>query len=340
MAARSSAGGNLFTYSLEACSAATRPVIEALLQMAEQDPYPVGHTSSYWREWGERNVIARDGAALTLQGVGIGGVGKRRLAGRALGVLERLSYRSVTSRLSTYRTVWRLTTRLARDLSCRLTFDVWKYSVVLAVLSDHWRQYGLSPRTFALIGDGHGFLGALIRRYLPGIHVYCIDLPKTLVFQVRAHSLTDPGASIALLASGQPLRDEHAAVTVVLPQDIERISDEIDCAINVASMQEMTAFSIASYFAFLRRRSTPQSRLYCVNRLRKELPGGEIASFTEYPWRRDDQIFIDGVCPYYTHFLAPYTGRNGPTIFGVRVPWVNSFDGVHVHRLVRLVPER
>lgn len=41
-----------------------------------------------------------------------------------------------------------------------------------------------------------------------------------------------------------------ADITFALPYEIERIADDIDCAINIASMQEMTEFSIAGYFAF------------------------------------------------------------------------------------------
>lgn len=79
-----------------------------------------------------------------------------------------------------------------------------------------------------------------------------------------------------------------ADVVFALPQDIEIISDQIDCAVNIASMQEMKPSSIQAYFAFLRKRSGPGSRFYCVNRLHKELPGGEVASFYDYPWRQDD----------------------------------------------------
>lgn len=104
---------------------------------------------------------------------------------------------------------------------------------------------------------------------------------------------------------------------------MERIAEEIDCAISIASMQEMNEVSIAAYFTFLRWRSKPSSRFYCVNRLQKELPGGEVTSFYAYPWREDDEVFMDGPCPYYTHFFAPYTIPNGPRLFGVRVPFIN-----------------
>jgi len=58
--------------------------------------------------------------------------------------------------------------------------------------------------------------------------------------------------------------------------------------------QKMRESSIASYFSFLRKRSAPNSHFYCLNRERKELSGGEVASFLYYPWDRKDRIFLDG----------------------------------------------
>lgn len=311
------------------------PVIDALLDVVERDPFPEGYTSSYWHEYGAKNTVGRQDGRLILQPYGIGTVERPGLRGRAMHWCERLSYWPLTARLRDYPSVWQTTKQLARDLSCGLTFDVWKFSVILWILVDHWRAHQLSPRTFAMIGDGHGFLGALIRRYLPGVRLYCIDLPKTLVFQAHLHERAGRGATMAVLSTGSA---PGADVTFVLPQDVERIAEPIDCAINIASMQEMNAATIRAYFAFLRRRSTPHSRFYCANRVEKVLPGGEMARFHEYPWHEDDDVFLDGPCPYYRHFLSPERARNGPTVFGRRVPLVNYFDGIHRHRLVRLAP--
>lgn len=64
--------------------------------------------------------------------------------------------------------------------------------------------------------------------------------------------------------------------------------------------------------------------------------GGEVSAFGEYPWRPNDEIFLDELCPYYTHYLAWKTNPEGPRLVGVRMPFTNYFDGVHRHRLVRL----
>ena len=309
------------------------PVIEELLQIIEKDPLPDAHTSSHWKLFGRETIVARHGDELILKGYGFESTQGSALAGMAK-AFERLSYREVTARIDSYNSVWRTARGLARDLSFDLTFYVWRQAVALAVLVDHWSTYNLAPRTFALIGDGHGFLGALIHRWLPESRVYCIDLPKILIFQARTHELAKGAGRMATITRSSGVGEAN---TIFVPaQNIEAVSDDIDCAINMASMQEMNDFSISAYFTFLRRRSTPQSRFYCVNRLSKELPQGEIATFNDYPWSKDDEVFFDGSCPYYTHFIGPSTLSRGPRLLGVRVPFINYFDGIMMHRLVHL----
>ncbi len=308
------------------------PTIETLLALVETDPYPSAFTSSYWREHGARNVVERRAGVLKLDDRGIGEVRPPHPLRRPLQIIERFSYRDVTRPLRSYPEVWRLAKRLARELGFGLTFDVWKYAVVASILTDHWASGGLQPRMFVMIGDGHGFLGALLLRLRGGGRLYCVDLPKALVFQARTHERTNPRARLGVLGKG----DRDADVWFVVPQDVESIADTVDCCVNIASMQEMNEYTIETYFRFLRRRSTPTSRFYCANRKRKTLPGGEVSAFESYPWQPDDEIFLDEPAPYYRHYVAKSTRPEGPRVLGVRVPFVNAFEGEHRHRLVRL----
>ncbi len=312
--------------------------MDSLLDLVATDPLPRAHTSSHWEQFGRDTVVRRRGDDIVLEARGFEPIVRRGVAGRVVNLLERLSYRRVTSSLHSYPSVWKTATHLARDLSGSPTFNVFKSAVAFALLVDHWTRYRLSPKTFAVIGDGYGFLGALIRRCLPDTRVYCVDLPKPLVFQARTHRSADPEVRMSVVLTTGPY--DSADVMFVMPQAIERISDTLDCAINIASMQEMNTFSIRAYFKFLRERSAPQSRFYCVNRRHKVLPGGEVAAFADYPWQGDDEIFADGPCPYYTHFFGWPTLPDGPRLWGRRVPLVNHFEGVHMHRLVRLTPTR
>ena len=314
------------------------PVIESLLEIADQDPLPVAHTSSHWQHHGGETIVQRQGDQLLLRSSGFTAHSKTGLLGKLLYGLERLSYTTVTNRLRSYPSVWHEAKKLARDLRVDLTRHEWSNAVVLAFIVDHLNDFNLSPKTFALIGDGEGFFGALLYRYFrqSKIRIYSIDLPRILVFQACTYEKSDPRITLAVLPSNS--QSGATEVTFVHPNHIEQIPGEIDCAVNVVSMQEMNSFSIESYFTFLRQRSTSRSRFYCVNRLRKEMPKGEISDFFEYPWRTDDQVFIDGSCPYFTHFFEWHTYPEGPRFLGIRVPLLNYFSGPSWHRLVRLAP--
>ena len=200
-----------------------------------------------------------------------------------------------------------------------MTFDTWKQTVALSYVLDHCHLNGLAPQTFAVIGDGPGFLSTLIRRQFPNSKIYCIDLPKILIFQAQAHMLSQPDVSMSILSAPHINTTD---VTFVQPKDIQKLPETIDCAFNICSMQEMDSHSIEEYFKFLRERSVSTSRFYCVNRLSKKMPDGQIINFLSYPWHQEDLIFMDG----------------GPRAFGVRIPLVNYFDGPIHHRLVHLDP--
>lgn len=310
-------------------------VIETLLEAVEQDRSGTAGASSHWHQHADKTLATWVEGRLVLRASGFSTLAHPRIGGRVLGVLERLSYWRVTASMRHFSQVWKMGCRLARELSGGPDFHVFNQVCALAVLADHWDANRLSPSTFALIGDGEGFLGALIARWLPTARLYAIDLPKGLVFQASLHARAHPLRARSVFDGTEA---GPSATVFVRPQAIEQIPGPIDCAINMASMQEMTTDSIAAYFTLLRGRSRPWSRFYCVNRLKKTLVGGEVSSFSEYPWQVDDAVFLDGLCPYYTHYWAPYTRPEGPHILGRRIPCLNYFDGPHVHRLVHLAP--
>jgi hypothetical protein len=305
-------------------------VLDELLGIVERDPLPDADVSSHWRAYGARTVVERGAAGLVLRASGFQTLHRLGPAGQVLSRLERLSYLAVTARSRSYRQVWGDAAALARSLGADPDFYVFKSACALALIRDHCAEAGLRPRAVMLIGDGEGFLGALLRRVWPGTTIWSADLPKQLVFQARTHAAADPDARLAV----GPERDGD--VRFVLPADIEAIPPRIDLAVTIASLQEMSARSVHAYFACLRRRGHEGSRFYCVSRAEKILPGGEVSRFTDYPWSDADRVFVDGVCPYHTHYLSRRTGPRGPRVAGVRVPFVNHFDGVHLHRLAHL----
>jgi hypothetical protein len=179
------------------------PVITSLLQMAEKDPLPADHTSSHWRHYGQKIVVQRRGDELVLRESGFTAQSRTNLLGKLLYSAERLSYAKVTRRLKSYPVVWKEAKRLARDLRVDLTRHEWVCATALAVLTNHFKEHNIYPKTFALIGDGDGFLGALILRCLSStnIKMYAVDLPIVLVFQARTHETSNPRATMSVLSA-------------------------------------------------------------------------------------------------------------------------------------------
>jgi hypothetical protein len=307
-----------------------RAVIDELLRLVERDPLPERDVSSHWRHHGALTTVSRSAGGTALRASGFQTVHRLGPVGRVLAPIERLSYAAVTRRFRAFDEVWREAARLARAVGGDPDYYVFKSACALALLLDHFREHALVPRTVVLIGDGEGFLGALLRRVIRGTTIWSVDLPKQLVFQARMHAAADPSAALSVGPGGE------ASVRFLVPDDVDGIAGSVDLAVAVASMQEMSARSVAAYFRALRARSTEASRFYCVARLEKVMPGGEVSRFGDYPWSEHDEVFVDGRCPFYTHYLSRRTGPAGPRVLGVRVPFVNHFDGVHLHRLARL----
>lgn len=303
--------------------------LKALLDIVEQEPLPEQDTSSHWRVFGERTRVKFQNGKLALHGDGFGVTRLNTLNRFAYFWGERF-YQPYTAQVKSFDHTLRLAKKLAKDVSFDLSFDMWKQVVALSLLRDHWEAYRLSPQTFALIGDGYAFLGALIRRVLPQARLYCVDLPKILVFQVQTFLNADPSAEMSLY----PQDDKVCNINFVLPQHIEGISETIDCAINITSMGEMKKTSIAAYFDFLRKRSSETSRFYCLNRVAKEHPNGDVIAFDHYPWHKDDEVFFDELCPYHTHYW--HSRVLTPALPFLRLPALIEFDGPLKHRLLRL----
>ena len=217
------------------------PIIAELCDIAKRDPLPPDHTSSHWAVYGEQTRAEIDKDGLHLHGVGFGDY-QRRLLQWLPGIVGRWSHRKASSECRSFADTHTTAIRLARDLSLGYTYDVWRQTVALSVLRDHWEEYDLQPQSFLMIGDGHGFLGALVRRVIPDAHIYSVDLPKMMVFQAVTYAHSDPVACLNVGASAE------SDVDFLKPEDIESLPSEIDCAVNVASMAEMKAESIHSYF--------------------------------------------------------------------------------------------
>jgi hypothetical protein len=193
---------------------------------------------------------------------------------------------------------------------------------------------GGAPNTIVAIGDGHGILAALLHSAFPAAQIWLIDLGPTLLFQASHLGRAFPATTHVIADEG--VGTSGASFVYCPAERADSLpSSCVDLAVNVASMQEMVPATVASYFSFLRHRRTRY--FYCCNRLEKQLPGGEVVRFHEYPWLPNDIHLIDEPAPWHQFFVGPAHSPH-MRIAGIPIPLVHRYDGVHWHRLTRLAP--
>ena len=217
------------------------------------------------------------------------------------------------------------------------TFDAFRQMCSAALIKEHWTQPDESRRlSIIIVGDGLGVLSGFVKKLYPESTIVLVDIGKTLLFQAFHLHKAYPGCHHLL--AGNDGSDDSVDFLYCPSERMNELNEEwrFDIAVNVASMQEMAVETVAHYFTYLRSHMRQRNLFYCCNREKKILPGGEVLEFYRYPWVSGDQYLLDEVCPWHRYFFARGQSDNGPKLLGVRVPFVNFYDGDHMHRLAIL----
>lgn len=316
-------------------------VVEALYRSYYNEPpaeHPKTLVSSHWRELVARFRVERgpSGTPRPIEGFGFGLAGRRGLRSR---VLSRIGARLHRARLSNSAEIARLervANRLCKSMGLEPSFDTFRQVCSAELLGQHWPSTPNHGCRVLMIGDGFGVLAGLVKLEHPEASVTLVDLGQTLFFQAYHLGRAFSHSRHALApASGRSPDFTYC------PAD--RLSDldgpRFNVAVNIASMQEMHPDVIARYFDLLRSHMEPENRFYCSNRERKVLAGGEITEFAAYPWHQGDKHLVDEPCPWHNWFLDRGPTARGPRILGLRIPFVNYYDGPTRHRLTVLHTE-
>lgn len=289
--------------------------------------------SSHWQDFSGRfRVALTSDGHLEAVGYGFGDCRWRSTPHRIFDTITRWSHlRHLTNR-NQAREMYETLKPLVRRMQLDPTFDVFRQGCTAAFLAEHVEGFGNLKRIL-LIGDGYGVLGALLKTLCPGAQIVFIDLGQTLLFQSHHVALAHPERTHALAGAADLPWPQLDFVYWPADQTGPRPDVIFDLAINVASMQEMASHVVASYFDLLRANLGGRRTFYCCNRERKVMPGGEVSELANYPWRADDDIVIDELCPWHQYYVSP-VGR--AMWRGLPVPFLQYYDGPHRHRLVNM----
>jgi len=171
-----------------------------------------------------------------------------------------------------------------------------------------------------VIGDGYGYMTALLKTILPGATIICINLGRILFFDVYYIGNNFPDLEFSL----NSMENREGRLIFWEAEKAQALfSYPVDLFINIASMQEMDMDTIHNYFNMMRS-GGGAGYFYCCNRVEKMLPDKSIIRFDAYPWDRGDEIVLDEMCPWYQKFPI------------LKPPFWKAFDGPTQHRLVKL----
>ena len=239
--------------------------------------------SSHWRAFSRefRVKIGDDGAMQDLAGYGFGGSDRSGIGSRTFAAIGNWLHLLVLD-APRLRAEVPQAKRVVRQMGLHFSRDAFRQMCTDWFLDRAIRNGAAGePRTILVIGDGHGILSALLHLRFPLARILLVDLGATLVFQ--AAGLTKAFSSATHVLADDMAAQRDATFSYCPADRIESLPEgNIDLAINVASMQEMTPAAVAGYFRLLRARRTQM--FYCCNRLEKRLPG--ISGSSVDPQRR------------------------------------------------------
>ena len=178
-----------------------------------------------------------------------------------------------------------------------------------------------------VIGDGRSNFVSLAILSSQFRKIVSVNLPEILLSDLDNLEKIVEGKGIRLAESKESLKlllqvVETRVILVQAEQSSLLHETNMDLFVNIASFQEMNPEVVNAYFEIVQSNG---SYLYCCNREKKVLKGGEVLDFFSWPWM-GSRVIVDELCPWYRKFydfrsLILYRER--------------YFDGSVRHRLVK-----
>lgn len=299
-----------------------------------------GQISSHWKQCSEKLKfrLGEKGIPDEVSGYGFGDLELHRVPYKLLCYVFMASHLVNLADRQHLMRVLKGGLAICRRMGLSFAQDAFRQVRSLALIETHLSSVHREKHLrVIIIGDGYGFFASLFRERHPNSTIVLIDLGKILVFQAYYCQKAHPDKVHQSVLDGGRLDLSKCDFVYCPAEFLTRVSQfKYDVAVNIASMQEMTKESLVGYFEFLRQHMVTDGLFYCCNRERKVLIGGEIVEFREYPWHPKDVHLVDEGCPWHKYYASFTTTSNGPRVLGMRVPFVNYYDGPTWHRLSRL----
>ena len=293
-----------------------------LYKMYGNKELDIQEVSDHWIQFGSKTkmVISNDEKYIHINPVGFDDYKKSNILNNFLNIPVKIYLKKYRKQLNK-----KIYEKLLNAINLQgrvLSFNCFKQALSLNKILEN--DVDLNSSKIAIIGDGNGFLGILLKLLFPKIKIVQINLGKILLFDYlfSANSMIFDKLNIVLKKNDYINDSDCYFVPSNLVADIS--PKDIDIFFNIASMQEMKPVIIKKYFDLMRSQNTRKTFFYCCNRINKILSDGSNSSFDNYNWIENDKIIFDENCFWYNQ--APMS----------RPPFIKKFDGPHKHKYVEL----
>lgn len=283
-------------------------------------------TSSHWKNHGETPSLLANGE------IDISGMGGFRdfVPASAKNYLRHLLYHFLISnylkRFSRNQNI-SIASRIVAKKSKRLfLYDCAKNSIIVetALRGLQCETFGSKNlRKIAIIGDGYGYLGNLLKLLEPNLQIVFINLGKQLLFDMQTTSQIHQNAKSQLIENSDQFMGSEDFQFLEAENFKLLAGANIDFFFNVASMQEMDKEIVDEYFNLMRQSQSKPTYFYCCNRIEKILPNGSPIRFLDYPWKNSKVLWEEKNPGWYSRYPS------------ARPPFWKPFDGEFMARLVK-----
>ena len=306
-----------------------KQVVEFLSAKENQEE---SKASSHWLYYHRDFEILEDGSIIGIKGFGGCQPPYRGLKSVAHRLLQH-KFRRIARNYKSFEDLDEMARLIAEKQDRAYDHHMLRQAQTLAFVLDY-----LPPEAFssavAVIGDGFASLASLLLASENAQDVIIVNLNKTLLVDVLyAQSWLGEQAinKIKLVVDEggvrQVLADKEKGRIIAIQASNHHLLRffPLSLVFNIVSMQEMDPPVIAEYFADMRAVACDRDLyFYCCNREEKELPDGTVTRFFEYPWKKEDTVIVDELCPWHQKYYTRLP------------PFYHSYDGLVRHRLVKM----
>lgn len=296
-----------------------KELLQQIYQEFHQSQTYSSVTSSHWSGF-RSSMVKKNDNGFTLKGYGFGDFRQKSLLNYCRNIVSTNVSKKFYNSFNPSANVDQALDTLLEKLSLIFSGDCYRPALTIDLIQKTLGK-DLNNMTLAVIGDGYGFLGCLLKETFPNCKIVSCNLGRQLFFDIYYTSLAHPDAQVKRIRKNDLKLD--ADFNFLEAENYQLLANQpIDLFFNTVSMQEMDNEIIQQYFELMRTSTSIEKFFYSCNRLEKKLPDGTITRHNDYPWK-DAELLINESCPWMQKFPL-----NHP-------PFWQSFNGEITHKLAK-----